>query len=180
MMHNMSRAKLTSPESRDKTSSIASLRTPPADSLSGGDARLLSVRFLPVDVFHQVLNLLAAGPQCACDMALDLGCSEKDLYPYLAELLARGWITIVRPPTEALTSEAQSKLKDILTQAFAKAQAIADRDQNRARVGEISLHWYGVFKELKPLRDQVLYFLAATPAGFEESKSFIGRRSHRY
>lgn len=46
-------------------------------------------------LFQSIRNQLAAGRQCPCGLAAELQISERELFPYLAEMLATEQVTLV-------------------------------------------------------------------------------------
>ncbi len=128
-------------------------------------------------MFATILGALRAGPQCPCTLALRAAEPERHLYPYLAELLARGWVTVitesqVRASTRAHDEwEAASATADFVEREVRTTEAEISRceciQDPRERLAEKTRTWFAFFRRLAPQQEQrwVAFYLAITKDG---------------
>lgn len=125
------------------------------------------------EMFSRILRALLRGPQCPCNVAMNLSAPERALYPFLAELLARGWVVVV--PDSRLTKPENKTTQDRGVPSFdallASTQAGLDRVSESAsspedRLIRKSRVWYDFFRSLDdlPVSERVFY-ISLTRAG---------------
>ena len=122
------------------------------------------------EAFHTFRRILAAlqhRAACPCALAMRVGIPEQDVYPFLAELLARDWIRVVSVDALTRTSSEDSRLLD---QARVTAQtklAALSSDHPHLRIVEATRIWFDFFREIAKLQASAdpVYVAALTRTG---------------
>ena len=121
--------------------------------------------------FSKILESLKNGAQCPCFLAINIVIPRKKIYPYLSELLARKWITIMSL-SEFRHSVAVDKDFDEL---YDKAR---DEASKLSAIQDLTQHWYEFFKKLEmKFKDaDETFFLVLTKEGKAVNKRISKER----
>src|SRR5262245_6975770 len=91
--------------------------------------------------FKEILDIIRQGPQCPCGIALRIGLPEREIYPYLAEMLARDWVALSVPSLKGQERAAkQRQLIDRLASALGTRVATVGADEED--LIDASQKWY--------------------------------------
>ena len=112
-------------------------------------------------VAKTALRELAKGPQCPCGLAQRIRVQRKALYPYLAELIARGWISVYTPGELAARGEKRLHApdrQDLLESNMLQEELDRTRSASATefqglppsqRIEKRSILWYDFFRFLE-------------------------------
>jgi hypothetical protein len=124
-------------------------------------------------IFEQLLRSLSDGPQCACSLANEAQLREREVYPFLAELLAREWISpftesdlaAVLNITERQLGEPERDLAAMISSMVTRLQGIPM--SSTEGIVARSREWYEFFRELGrlPSHVQAVLYFQISPLG---------------
>ena len=135
-----------------------------------------------IGVFGRILSLLNTGPRCPCGLASEVGMREREIYPYLAELLARRWISALTDSSFVPTGEFEPRNSKSDEQGLRRSELdsrIADCCRQQAsldiapseedKIQQTTLLWYDLFRAMEeiPLQVRPVLYVALTRAGRE-------------
>src|SRR5581483_8651400 len=124
-----------------------------------------------VQTFADILEVSRRGPQCPCGIANEVGLAERDIYPYLAEMLAREWVVIIIPSeSQGVHVANQSELLARHAATLSDVSKLSSDNHGNGLLDKTQA-WYDFFKAIRPVGEGILYFIGVTDLGVQALKS---------